>query len=129
MDVNDPLVIDGWSSLRVFYKLEHIHQILFRYVGNSTFQITVFSSMSAISIATKFLTNILWMWTKHPFRMKLTKSQRKWAIWWTIWFYIVFYMLFCWYKLWFIFLFLFCFFLQDLPLTLQLTFGNVDSRG
>jgi len=55
MDVNNPLVIDGWSSLRVLYKLEHIHQILFRYVGNSTFQITVFSSMSTISTTMKFL--------------------------------------------------------------------------
>jgi len=27
MDVNDPLVTGDWFSLRVFYKLEHIHQI------------------------------------------------------------------------------------------------------
>jgi len=75
MDVNNPLQNDGWSSLRVFYKLQHIHQILFRYVGNSTFQITVFSSMTAISTATKFLTNIHRLRTKHLFRVKLTKSQ------------------------------------------------------
>jgi len=54
MDVNNPLVTDGWSSLRVFYKLEHIHQILFRYVGNSTFQITVFSVMTAIPLRRSF---------------------------------------------------------------------------
>jgi len=77
MDVNNPLVIDGWSSLRVFYKLKHIYQILFRYVGNSTFQITVFSGMTAISTATKFLTNIHRLRTKPLFRVKLTKSQSK----------------------------------------------------
>ena len=75
MDVNNPLLTDGWSSLRVFYKLQHIHQILFRFVGNSTFQITVFSDMTAISTATKFLTNIHRLRTKHLFRVKLTKSQ------------------------------------------------------
>jgi len=51
MDVNHPVLTDGWSSLRVFYKLQHIHQILFRYVGNSTFQITVFSNMYNIDCA------------------------------------------------------------------------------
>jgi len=49
MDVNNPLVTKGWSGLRVFYNLEHIHQILFRFICNSTFQIIVFSSMSTIS--------------------------------------------------------------------------------
>jgi len=77
MDVNIPLVTNGWSSLRVFYKLEYMHQIIFRYVGNLTFQITVFSSMSEISTATKFLTNIHRMRRKHLFRVKLTKSQSK----------------------------------------------------
>jgi len=75
MDVNNPLLTDGWSSLRVLYKLQHIHQIIFRYVGNSTFQITVFSGMTAISTAAKFLTNIHRLRSKQFFRVKLTKSQ------------------------------------------------------
>jgi len=75
MDVNNPLLTDGGSNLRVFYKLQHIHQILFRYVGNSTFQIIVFSSMTAISTTDKFLSNIHRLRTKQLFRVKLTKSQ------------------------------------------------------
>ena len=75
MDVNNPLLTDGWSSLRVFYKLQHIHQSLFRYIGNSTFQITVFSNMTAISTAAKFLSNIHRLLSKQFFRVKLTKSQ------------------------------------------------------
>jgi len=77
MDVNHPVLTDGWSSLRVFYKLQHIHQILFRYVGNSTVQIIVFSNMSTISTAQKFLSNLIWLRKKHLFRVKYTKSQCK----------------------------------------------------
>ena len=77
MDVNHPILTDGWYSLRVFYKLQHIHQIVFRYVGNSTFHITIFSNMSTISTGVKFLSNLIRLRKKHLFRVKLTKSQYK----------------------------------------------------
>jgi len=42
-----------------FYKLRHIHQIVFRYVGNSAFHITVFPNMSTISTGAKFFSNLI----------------------------------------------------------------------
>ena len=77
MDVNHPVLTNGWYSLRVFYKLQHIHQIVFRYVGNSTFHIIVFSNMSTISTGAKFLSNLIRLRKKHLFRVKLSKSQCK----------------------------------------------------
>jgi len=130
MDVNNPLVTDGWSSLRVFYKLEHIHQILLKYVDNSTSQITVFSSISAISNTMKFLTNIHRMRTKHLFRVKLTKSQSKASH------LLNNVLLYCFFVCYFVdiscylfFCLFFIYFFRTYQLTLQLTFGNIYLRG
>jgi len=122
MDVNHPVLTDGWYSLRVFYKLQHIHQIIFRYVGNSTFHITVFSNMSTISTGAKFLSNLIRLRKKHLFRMKLSKSQCKASHLVNFSFYILF-------SLYFFVVLLFCSFFRTYNLTLQITFINVDWGG
>lgn len=45
-DANKPLLTDGWSSLWLFYGLTGDHAVWLRYVGDSTFQVTVFKKPS-----------------------------------------------------------------------------------
>jgi len=123
MDVNHPVLTYGWYSLRIFYKLQHIHQIVFRYVGNSTFYITVFSNMSTILTGAKFLSNLIRLRKKHLFRVKLSKSQCKASHLVNFSFYIfVLYFIFFIY----IFVLLFCSFFRTYNLTLQIMFVNID---
>ena len=107
--------------------MEHIHQIVFRYVANSTFHITVFSNMFIISTGAKFLSNLIRLRKKHLFRVKLTKSQCKANHLMNFSFYYFgskFYFLYI-----FLFVLLFCSFFRTYNLTLQITFVNIDWGG
>jgi len=107
--------------------LQHIHQIVFRYVGYSTFHITVFPNMSTISTGAKFLSNLIRLRKKHLFRVKLSKSQCKGSHLVNLSFY--YFCFICYFLYIFLFVVLFCSFFMTYNLTLQITFVNVDWGG
>ncbi|ESW23980.1 hypothetical protein PHAVU_004G092200, partial [Phaseolus vulgaris] len=53
-DILSPQILDGWSTLSSFYGFKGDHPILFRYVGQSYFHITVFMGAVCQSITSNF---------------------------------------------------------------------------
>ncbi|KAK8464381.1 hypothetical protein PHAVU_011G195650 [Phaseolus vulgaris] len=57
-DILCPQIVYGWSRLSDFYGFKGDHNILFRYVGNNSFHITVFMGELCEMILTKFLKEV-----------------------------------------------------------------------
>jgi len=58
MDLRYPMIINDWDELRKLYALEGFHDILFRYVGEDNFHITVFKRPLYDDTVIKFFRNI-----------------------------------------------------------------------
>ena len=57
-DILCPQILYGWSSLSDFYGFKGHHSILFRYVGNNSFTITVFMGELCEMVIRNFLKDV-----------------------------------------------------------------------
>jgi len=49
------VIKDWWSDLAEYYQFEHDHYIMFRYVGENKFHVTVYTGNASLSFVLTFL--------------------------------------------------------------------------
>jgi len=57
-DILCPQILHGWSSMSDFYGFKGHHNILFRYVGNNSFNITIFMGELCEMVIRNFLKDV-----------------------------------------------------------------------